>query len=183
VKILKNDGRGEVTVFRGDRLGNLIRDLNFKGVIISHLRKTHHIHVNVFRDSPVDLEMLASANKAIVVHDSDNTNSHSMDEMLRDRSSTGFVRGQRQVLLLLNKKPSMRLDSMLLPVVPLVNDPEFLKSFFGPGLELNFLDATAEEAGNLSSNPTRDASSSGSVLRNEHSRSAAISHWITSPKC
>jgi hypothetical protein len=123
----------------------------------------------------VDLEMLASANKAIVATGSDDIRSHSMDEMLRDRSTNGFVRGPRQVLLASNNKPSMRLDSMLLPVVPLVDDPQFLRFLFKPGLELNLLIAIAQEAGKLLSTPTQDADNSGSVLRNAHQ---AIYHHL-----
>ncbi|KAG9311066.1 uracil phosphoribosyltransferase-domain-containing protein [Chiua virens] len=145
-----------------------------KAALVAHVHNVHHCHVFAFGDSPLDLDMLSKADKAIVVVGEDQTRSKTMEAALLDAIDNGGLRA-RQVLLPSNVLP--RLDTTRLPLVD-ITDPEFIESVFRrprcPSPQV--LHATSKSAAKLLMTPTRDATIAGPALRDAHRRNTEFPH-------
>ncbi|RAK96047.1 uncharacterized protein BO80DRAFT_417706 [Aspergillus ibericus CBS 121593] len=133
-----------------------------KGALVERL-KSRGLKVWAFGDSPVDMEMLRCADRAVVIVGDDGIRSSTMNTVLETEIDHGF----QAVQVLLPESVSPRLDIAVLPVITL-DDPNFL----GPILASNFhlVHATHKGAAKLLQTPMRDAGIEGPALRKAHRR-------------
>lgn len=167
-KVLKKEGlSNSVQVIGSGRpRDDLVITPAVKAALVMHLRTVHQLYVIAIGDGPVDLEMLRAADQAIVVTGSEESRSKSMEHKLADViGKDGFY--PQQVLLPPGTTP--RLDSTRLPLVELMSS-HFLDMVLGSSQTLEVAHATKKSAAKLLMSPMRDASLSGSALRNAHHR-------------
>lgn len=168
-KVLKNEGLSDgVKVIGGGRLSDrFVVTPAVKSSLVIRLQRVYNIYVWAFGDSPVDLEMLKNANKAIVVVGEEHTRSKSMDAALTDAiENHGFQ--ARQTVLPCNASP--RLDDMRLPLIRLTDDT-VISSIFSPhGSHATYtiFQSTHSNAAKLLMTPMRNAANSGPDLRTAH---------------
>jgi hypothetical protein len=166
-KVLEREGlKGEVDVFGTGRFENgYVVTPTVKGAFVDHLRQVHKLKVWAFGDSPLDIEMMKKADRAIVVVGNEEKRSKSMDGVLRYAIEHEGLRAS-QTLLPANSSP--RLETAKLPVVRLT-DSRFLASLLSHNPR-QFIFPTDKGAAKLLMTAMRDASASGPGLRDVHRR-------------
>ncbi|KAI1143168.1 uracil phosphoribosyltransferase-domain-containing protein [Hypoxylon sp. FL0543] len=116
-KILDSQGLlDEINVLGGGPIGSgLIVTPTLKASLVARLRDVHRLSVCVcaLGDSPLDLPMLKTADRAIIVVGDEKIRSKSMDSALSDAIDDGLQAHQ----ILLHVTASPRLDTAKLPVI------------------------------------------------------------------
>jgi uracil phosphoribosyltransferase/phosphoserine phosphatase/adenylylsulfate kinase-like enzyme len=170
-KILEREGLAKrVKVIGGGRIADgYVVTAAVKAALVVRIREIHKLHVCAFGDSPLDLDMLAKADQAVVVVGEEQARSKTMDQASSQAIDNDGLRA-RQALLPSNVAP--RLDTSRLPLINLAAD-DFVDSILGrhnQPANLRFQHATNESAANLIMTPMRDAKNSGPALREAHRR-------------
>ncbi|MCJ1377066.1 hypothetical protein MMC17_000156 [Xylographa soralifera] len=170
-KVLERENLSKtVKVIGGGRIADgFVVSEAVKGALVARLQDVHHMFVWAFGDSPLDLEFLIKANRAIIVVGEEQTRSKTMDVALANAIDHDGFRA-RQALLPTNASP--RLDITKLPVVKLT-ELEFVNSLLGDRYThdgLQILCATDRNATKLLATPMRNAAIAGSDLREAHRR-------------
>lgn len=171
VKLLKREHLADrVKVIGGDHISDgFVATPGVKGALVTHLQDFHGMYVWTFGNSPLDLEMLEKADRAIVVIGDEGIRSSSMDAALMDAINSGGLQAHQT---LLPSDVSPRLDTIRLPLVQLT-DKEFIDSVSfsrsHPAIRGVF-HATDTVAAKLLLTPMRDADFTGPILRGEHQR-------------
>ncbi|KAJ5999387.1 hypothetical protein N7451_007197 [Penicillium sp. IBT 35674x] len=165
--ILKGEELSAVQVIGGGRLSDrLVMTPTLKASLVRRLRCVHNAYVCAFGGSPVDLEMLKEANKAIVVGGPQMTRSTTMDDVLRGSiGQEGFE--PHQLLLCSGDYPQPLLSVLQLPLVRLT-DESFLNSISARRDHLNVFHATNHNGAKVMMTAMRDAKISGLALRKAH---------------
>lgn len=169
--VLEREGLSKkVEVIGGGRIGDgLVISAAVKGVLVARLREFHHMYVWAFGDSPLDLDMLHKADRAIIVVGEEQTRSTTMDKALTDAIAYHGLQAHQTVL---PSNASPRLDTTKLPLTNLTQ-LEFVKSLLGghnPRGGLQFICATDKYVAKLLATPMRDAAVAGPNLREAHRR-------------
>ena len=160
-KVLARHNLSHVRVLGSSRLADnsyVITDI-LKSRIVRSLQAMR-LRVIAFGDSPLDLPMLRSADKAYIVVGSAATRSTTMDNALSHALSSGLE--VHQILLPPFSPP--RIDPITLPIISLT--PSTVTTLF----RRPFIHATPKPAALLLATPTRDAALSGPALRKAHER-------------
>jgi uracil phosphoribosyltransferase len=126
------------------------------------------LYVLALGDSPMDLAMLAAADQAVVVVGPEETRSKTMDAYLSEAIEGGLRASQ----VLLPPHATPRLDTTRLPVIKLLDELLF-ELIMGSGYSpagIRVLHDTNENFSKPLMTPTRDASVSGTALREAHRR-------------
>lgn len=167
-KVLEKENLSNtVPIIGGGRLSDgLVMTPELKKKLVMHVRSTSNACVWAFGDSPVDIGMLTAANQAVVITGEQATRSTSMDDVLAKAIEKGGFH-PRQVLLPRHARP--RLDESRLPRIQL-SDHFIFDSIFTRRNKLHVVDATNRSAAKLLMTPMRNASISGSALREAHRR-------------
>ena len=170
-KVLDREGLSKtLAVIGGGRIANeLVVTPAVKGALVARMRSVHHVCVWAFGDSPMDLEMLSKANRAIVVVGDQQSRSKTMDAALESAIDKDDLRAY-QVLLPSNSSP--RLDISKLPLVQLT-DSEFVDGIFCRSSRYQppqVFHATDKSAAKILMTSTRNAVVAGPALREAHSR-------------
>ncbi|KAK3171839.1 hypothetical protein OEA41_003923 [Lepraria neglecta] len=170
-KVLEKEGLSEkVKVIGGGRIADgFVVSAAVKGALVARLKETHHMYVWAFGDSPLDLDMLRKADRAIIVVGEEQTRSKTMDAALTNAIDYDGLRAHQAVL---PSNASPRLDVTKLPVIKLT-EPEFVKSLLCGRYvhgDLQVLCATDRNAAKLLATPMRDAAVAGPDLREAHRR-------------
>ncbi|KAJ6115266.1 hypothetical protein N7486_001044 [Penicillium sp. IBT 16267x] len=167
--VLGRAGLSAVQVIGGGRLSDkIVMTPALKASLVKQLRFFHNAYVWAFGDSPVDLDMLKAANKAIVVAGNELSRSTTMDEALRASiGHDGFE--PRQLLLPSDDHAQPRLSVLQLPTLRLT-DESFLNSISPRRNRLRVFHATKHNGAKLMMTAMRDATISGPVLRQAHQR-------------
>ena len=127
------------------------------------------MYVWAFGDSPLDLDMLRKADRAVIVVDGEQIRSKTMNAALTNAIDDSGLR-VHQAMLPSNALP--RLDVTKLPTIKLT-EPKFVKShlrgrYIDDGLQV--LCAIDKNAAKLLVTPIRDAAITGPNLREAHRR-------------
>lgn len=170
-KVLEREGLSEkVKVIGGGRIadGFVVTGV-VKGALVARLREVHHMHVWAFGDSPLDLDMLHKADRAVIVVGEEQTRSKTMDAALAKAIDHDGLKAHQ---VMLPGKASPRLDAIKLPIIKLT-EPEFVDSlvngqYTNGGLQV--LCATDKNAAKLLATPMRDKGVAGPDLRRAHRR-------------
>ena len=170
-KVLEREGLSKkVEVIGGGRIGDgLVISAAVKGALVARLREFHRVYVWAFGDSPLDLDMLHKADRAIIVVGEEPTRSTTMDKALTDAIAYHGLQAHQTVL---PSNASPRLDTTRLPLRKLTQ-LEFVNSLLGghnPRGGLQFLCATDKNVAKLLATPMRDAAVAGPRLREAHRR-------------
>ena len=170
-KVLKREGLSDkVKVVGGGRIEDgFVVSAAVKGALVARLREVHHMSVWAFGDSPLDLDMLRKANRAIVVVGEEQTRSKTMDTALENAIDYDGLQAHQ---VLLPSKASPRLETTKLPIVKLA-DPELVNSLLGGRYthgDLQFICATNKNAAKLLATRMRDSAIAGLDLREAHRR-------------
>ena len=170
-KVLEREGLSEkVKVIGGGRIADgFVVSTAVKGALVARLREVHHMYVWAFGDSPLDLDMLRKADRAVIVVGEEQTRSKTMDAALTNAIDDGGLRTHQAVL---PSNASPRLDVTKLPTIKLT-EPEFVESllrdrYTDGGLQV--LCATDKNAAKLLATSMRDAAVAGPDLREAHRR-------------
>ena len=170
-KVLEREGLSEkVKVIGGGRIADgFVVSAAVKGALVARLQEAHHMYVWAFGDSPLDLDMLCKADRAIIVVGEEQTRSKIMDAALTNAIDYNGLRAHQAVL---PSNASPRLDITKLPIIKLT-EPEFVKSLmcgrYTHG-DLQVLCVTDRNAAKLLATPMRDAAVAGPDLREAHRR-------------
>ncbi|OOF91460.1 hypothetical protein ASPCADRAFT_57672 [Aspergillus carbonarius ITEM 5010] len=161
--VLEREGlSGKVKVIGGGRISDgYVVTPRVKGALVRRLRDHHGLTVWAFGDSPVDVEMLSSADHAIVIVGDENTRSQTMDAALR----TAIEQGLQAHQVLLPESTPPRLDTTTLPTIKL-GDSAFRQQILASNFHL--IHATVKGAARLLQTPMRDAQVEGPRLREAH---------------
>ena len=169
--VLEREGLSEkVKVIGGGRIADgFVVSTAVKGALVTRLREVHHMYVWAFGDSPLDLDMLRKADRAVIVVGEEQTRSRTMDAALTNAIDDGGLRAHQAVL---PSNASPRLDVTKLPTIKLT-EPEFVESllrdrYTDGGLQV--LCATDKNAAKLLATSMRDAAVAGPDLREAHRR-------------
>ncbi|KAL9124883.1 MAG: hypothetical protein Q9217_005841 [Psora testacea] len=170
-KVLEREGLSEkVKVIGGGRIADgFVVSAAIKGALVARLREAHHMYVWAFGDSPLDLDMLRKADRAIVVVGEEQTRSKTMDVALTNAVDFDGLRACQTVL---PSNASPRLDIAKLPIIKLT-EPESVKSLLCDRYThgcLQVICATDRNAAKLLATPMRDAAIAGPTLREAHRR-------------
>jgi uracil phosphoribosyltransferase len=170
-KVLEGEGLSEkVKVIGGGRIADgFVVSEAVKGSLVAHLRETHHMYVWAFGDSPLDLDMLCKADRAIIVVGEEQTRSKTMDAVLTNAIDHSGLHAC-QVVLPNNALP--RLDTIRLPIIELI-EPGFVNSLLGARYThdgVQVLCAKDKNAAKLLATPMRNAAVAGPNLREAHRR-------------
>ena len=170
-KVLEREGLSEkIKVIGGGRIADgFVVSAAVKGALVARLREVHHKNVWAFGDSPLDLDMLCKADRAIIVVGEKHRRSKTMDAALTNAIDHNGLRASQVVLP--NHAPR-RLDTNRLPVVKLT-DPDFVRALLRGRYTcggLQTLCATERNAAKLLATPMRDAAFGGPGLREAHRR-------------
>lgn len=169
--VIASEGLSEhVGVIGGGRLSDgLVVTPSTKAAVAAHLREHHRLYVWAFGDSPVDLDMLCTADQSVVVVGDERTRSRSMDRLLALAIANRGLRA-RQAVMSTGAWP--RLDADRLPLVDL-SAPAWHEAVVCrrigahvPGL----LHATDRASARLLMSSTRDANVAGPALRDAHGK-------------
>ena len=168
-KVLKREGLSPaMKVIGGGRIADgYIVTAEVKGSLTSRLQDSYFLDTWAFGDSPLDLDMLHKAYKAVVVVGEHQTRSKSMDKELAKAVDKDGLQAC-QTMLPSTAKP--RLDSIKLPEIKLT-DQGFINSVFDRQSQkpsLHVLDATERNSAKLLMTPMRNANFEGSALREAH---------------
>ncbi|KAJ9657513.1 hypothetical protein H2198_004274 [Neophaeococcomyces mojaviensis] len=161
-KILQREGL-DVKVIGGNRISDgFVVTAAVKAALVTRLQDVHKQNVWAFGDSPLDLEMLKEADRAVVVVGEVCTRSKAMDVQLAKAIDEGL--GAHQVLLPSTAPP--RLNTTKLPVMQLAHViPTVLNNH-----PFQFFLAANKNSAKILATPTRDANVSGPALRAAHHR-------------
>ena len=170
-KVLEREGLSEkVKVIGGERIvdGFVVLPA-VKGALVARLREVYGICVWAFGDSPLDLDMLCKADRAIIVVGEEQTRSKTIDAALKNAIDCDRLRAH-QAMLPSNASP--RLDITKLPIIKLT-EPDFVTSLLGGryiygGLQV--ICASDRNAAKLLATPMRDAAVAGPDLREAYRR-------------
>lgn len=170
-KVLEREGLSEkVKVIGGGRIADgFVVSAAVKAALVARLREAHQLYVWAFGDSPLDLDMLRQANRAIIVVSEEQTRSKTMDAALTNAIDCNGLQARQAVL---PRTASPRLDITKLPIITLT-EPEFVKSLLRGRYThggLQFLCATDRNTAKLLATPMRDAAVAGPDLREAHRR-------------
>ncbi|KAJ5189988.1 hypothetical protein N7472_009002 [Penicillium cf. griseofulvum] len=169
-RVLKREGLSEtVEVIGGGRLiDRLVVTPSLKAELVTHLCTVQGMYVVAFGDSPLDLVMLQAADQGIVITGEDMTRSKSMERKLAEVIGKG---GFWPCQILLPQHATPRLDATRLPLARLT-DKRFINSVLAirESQSPHVLHATDRPAAKLLMTPMRNASISGSALREVHQR-------------
>lgn len=170
-KVLERERLSEkVKVIGGGRIADgFVVSAAVKGALVARLREVHHMRVWAFGDSPLDLDMLRKADRAIIVVGEEQTRSKTMDAALTSAIDYDGLRAHQAVL---PSNASPRLDTTKLPMIKLT-EPAFVKSllcdrYTHDGLQV--LCATDRNSAKLLATRMRDAAVAGPDLREAHRR-------------
>jgi len=157
-EVVKVLGNGRHTGFAED----VVLTGATKWALVSWIKDKHQKYVWAFGDSRLDLDMLESADQAVVVVGEEQDRSRSMDEHLLARMTEHGLRA-RQVLPPCTVRP--RLDDNILPTIEI--DDRFVSRVL---TRFDFFHATEKGAAKLLMSPTRNAAVQGPQLREAHRR-------------
>ena len=163
-KVLQREGLSKkVKVIGGGRIADgFVVSAAVKAALVARLRETYHIYVWAFGDSPLDLDMLYMANRAVVVAGKEQTRSKTMNAALTHAIDHGGLRAHQAVL---PSNASPRLDTTKLPVVKLT-ERDFVESLLRGRYTddgLHVLCGTDKNAAKLLATSMRDAAIGGPV--------------------
>lgn len=164
--ILANHGfSNTVVLVGGSRIADgYVVDPQVKGSLVAHLKHKYNGYVCAIGDSPLDLEMMREADRALVVVGEEHSRSQKMDAALLDAIDTHGLQAEQ---CLLPKESPPRLDTTKLPLVNIL-DPQFLISVLERRPRMAVYHATELNASKLITSSTRDATVFGSRLRDAH---------------
>ncbi len=170
-KVMEREGLADkVKVIGGGRIADgFVISSAVKAALVTHLQEAYRMSVWAFGDGPLDLEMLAKADHAIVVVGDEQTRSKSMEHPLATAIKDHGLRA-RQVLIPDTASP--RISDEQLPIVKLT-EPNFVKSIFRRRDTQNGLQvicATKQNSVNLLATQMRNATIVGPDLREVHRR-------------
>jgi uracil phosphoribosyltransferase/phosphoserine phosphatase len=162
-KVLEREGLLEsVDVIGGGPLGDgMVVTAAVKGGLVDRLHETTAACVWAFGDSPLDIEMLKSADKAVVVTGLEHERSKSMDKVLKTALDKNELT-VHQVLLPSDVPPR---DPARIPLVNL-SSALTLKAIFSRRFEVHH--ATEKNAAKVLVTRMRDSSVMGPALRDAH---------------
>ena len=170
-KVLEREGLSKaVKVIGGGRIADgFVVTAGLKAALVARLQNLHQMYVWAFGDSVLDLEMLSTADQAIVVVGDEKTRSRTMDLGLFNVIRDGGLQA-RQVVLPSDSMP--RLNTNMLPLIS-VADPDFVDSILRhrsrqAGIQVHH--ATDQNGTKLLMTPMRDANVCGPALRESHRR-------------
>ncbi len=170
-KVLERAGLAKtVKIIAGGRIEDeIVVTGAVKAALVSRLRSVHQVYVWAFGDSPLDLEMLKKADRAIVVVGDKDKRSKTMDEALVNAIDNEGLRAHQIVL---PRTSSPRWNTDKLPLIDLTNQ-EFVDSVLcrrsrSNGIQM--LHATDTNSAKLLMTPMRDVKIAGPVLREAHRR-------------
>lgn len=171
-KVLKKQGFGSTFhVIGGGRIEEgMIVDRTLKGALVQYMQPGSGFQVFAFGDSPVDIEMLSKAFRAIIVVGEEKNRSKSMAETLALAIDNKQLLNARQAILPWNLDKKTALTNKALPVVDLTS-PAFIASIFGgwpPHINFQFVHLTYTTAAKLLATPMRDAAVAGPALQEAH---------------
>ena len=168
-KVLEREGlSGKVNVVGGGRIADgFVVTAAVKAALVARLQEAHKLYVWAFGDSPLDLNMLRTADRGVVVVGEEQARSKTMDEALLQAINNDGLRVQQT---LLPSYASPRLDIAKLPIINLTK-PEFIDSLLSgrythEGLQITC--GTDKKAAKLLATPMRDAAVAGPNLREAH---------------
>ena len=169
-KVLEREGLSDkVKVIGGGRIADgFVVSAAVKSALVTRLQNHYQMKVWAFGDSPLDLDMLRRADRAVVVVGEEQSRSKTMDAKLTDVIEKGLK--ACQVVLPSNSSP--RLDQTKLPIIELT-DQEIINSLLGGQTSHNGLQvlcASDKNAAKLLATPMRDAGVAGPHLREAHRR-------------
>ncbi|KAM0126309.1 hypothetical protein ACHAO1_010121 [Botrytis cinerea] len=175
-KVLEREGLSKaIKVIGGGRIADgFVVTAGVKAALVSRLQNRHQMFVWAFGESLLDLEMLSTADQAIVVVGDEKTRSRTMDLELFNVIRDGGLQA-RQVVLPCTSMP--RLNTNMLPLVSMM-DPEFVDSILRhrsrrAGIQVHH--ATDQNGTKLLMTPMRDANFGGPALRESHRR---VGHYL-----
>lgn len=170
-KILEREGLSEkVKVLDGGRIADRFVVLTVvKGALVARLREVYYKNVWAFGDSPLDLDMLCKADRAIVVVGEEYIRSKTMDAALIKVIDHDGLRASQ---VMLPSNVLSRLDTIRLFVIKFT-DLNFVKTslrgrYIRGGLQIHC--ATEKNGAKLLATPMRDAAVGGPGLREAHRR-------------
>ena len=169
--VLEKEGLSEkIKVLGGGRVADgFVVSATVKGDLVARLQKIHQMHVWAFGDSPLDVDMLIKADRAIVMVGEEQIRSKTMDAALINAIDRHGLRAH-QAVLPSNALP--RLDITKLPTIKLT-DSEFIGHLLhneNTDGGLKVICATDKTAAKLLATPMRDATVAGPDLRDAHRR-------------
>lgn len=169
-KILEREGLGnKVHVVGGGRIADgLVVSPKVKRDLVRYLQGGCGLQVWAFGDSPLDLDMMIQADKAVVIVGDERSRSKTMDAALKRSIESGELRA-RQVVLPHDVSPRLNVEQ--LPIVKLT-DCEFVASLLAGRRthgNVGFTFSTGETT-KLLATPTRDSAIAGPSLREAHRR-------------
>lgn len=169
-KVLEREGLSDkVNVVGGGRISDgFVVSPIVKRDLVGHLQDVGRAYVWAFGDSPLDLDMLSKADRAVVVVGEERSRSKTMDVALKQSIESGALQAQ-QILLPRDVPP--RLDVNQLPITT-VTDPAFVESLLSGRRthgDIIFV-LPKENTMKLLATPTRDAAIAGPSLREAHRR-------------
>ena len=168
-KILSRHGFSTASVIGAGRLDDIVVDATIKAALVKLLRESYGVRVTAFGDSPLDLQMLGCADRAVIVVGNEVNRSKRMDLELGLAIKDGMLKAEQAVVV---PKAPPRLNTQMLPTVSLA-DPKFLDDVFhgrSKHNELRVFHTTNRGAAKLLMTSMRDASIRGPALRNAHHR-------------
>lgn len=175
-KVLEREGLSKaVKVIGGGRIADgFVVTAGVKAALVSRLQNRHQMFVWAFGESLLDLEMLSTADQAIVVVGDEKTRSRTMDLELFNVIRDGGLQA-RQVVLPSTSMP--RLNTNIIPLVSMV-DPKFVDSILchrsrRAGIQVHHV--THQNGTKLLMTPMRDANIGGPALRESHRR---VGHYL-----
>ncbi|KAF2010838.1 hypothetical protein BU24DRAFT_444083 [Aaosphaeria arxii CBS 175.79] len=138
-----------------------------KAALVARSQQIHKLYVWAFGDSPLDMAMLRTADRAVVVSGDEGSRSKSMDAALQDAIENHKLSAHQA---LLPSYASPRLSTDKLPLIELT-DGDFIAAVFGTSHSRappQILHMTDRHAAKMLMTPMRDATVSGPSLRVAH---------------
>ncbi|OAP62770.1 hypothetical protein AYL99_01997 [Fonsecaea erecta] len=169
-KVLRRHGLFDTikVIGSGPLTGAQVITSQVKASLVARLQQHHHLHVVAVGDGVLDLDMLARADRAVVIVGDDKTRSRRMEGELAQAINEGRFSAFQAVLA---RGASPRLNTIILPLIDL-NGPEFWNGIF-PGYSaplLNIIHFTDSRISKILATPMRDVANSGPSLRDAHGR-------------
>jgi uracil phosphoribosyltransferase/phosphoserine phosphatase len=165
-KVLRRHGfHNNVKVIGGGRLSDgCVISADIKTKLVSRLQQRYNLYVWAVGDSPLDLGMMITADRAVVVVGEEGARSTTMDAKLSEAIESAGLRAQQVVL---PPTAAHRLDTKVLPVT---NMGQIIHSVVGchQVRDDRIYQATDFNAAKLLMTPTRNADNQGPSLRQSH---------------
>ena len=168
-KILSQHGFSTVSVIGAGRLHDVVVDDKVKAALVILLREHYSVRVTAFGDSPLDLQMLSRADRAVVVVGEEANRSKRMDLELGLAIQDGQLKAEQAMV---SPGAPPRLNTQMLPTLSLA-DPGFLDDVFRDRSRLNelrLIHTTNRGAAKLLMTSMRNVAISGPALRKVHRR-------------